>query len=72
MTKAQIIASLNAWKAFFVDGKNRSAAVENLDTLATLARQSGDAEIQALGTLCAALEAAWMNGARQVEAELAD
>lgn len=71
MTNAKIAAALQAWKSFFVDGKDRSTAVEDLDTLATLAMQSGDADIQALCTLCVALEAAWMNGARHAEAELA-
>lgn len=71
MTHSNIAAALQAWKAFFVDGKDRSTAVEDLDTLTTLALQSGDATLQALGTLCMALEAAWLNGARHAEAEMA-
>jgi len=70
MTNAKISAALNAWKQFFAAGKD-AKHVQDLDTLAKLAKQSGDAQLLALADLCVMLEAAWMNGARQAEAETA-
>lgn len=72
MTKAQLTAALNNWQAFFVEGKESRKPVMDVQDLAADARQFNDPSLDALASLCVMLEAAWMNGARQVEAELAD
>lgn len=67
MHNTEITTALNAWKAFFIDGVEHDAPLDDVQTLATLAYQSEDQQLHALATLCVMLEVAWSNGARAAE-----
>lgn len=69
MHNTEITTALNAWKAFFIDGVEHDAPLDDVQTLATLAHQSEDQQLHALAVLCTLLEAAWTNGGRHLEAE---